>query len=100
MSLEWLADWSVFFVSASALGFWLANLRRGLRRISQGHPSSDARIVTLATLSVVALALAWSSLLYPDLIGVEASRWGIATARIALLIGGAIVWWMGRRETA
>lgn len=99
MTIEW-ADWVIPAVSFAALVFWTANLRGGLRRIRAGIPSPDLRIVTLATLSVVALALTWSSLLYPDLIGVEASRWGIATARIALLIGGVAVWWMARRETA
>lgn len=98
MTIEW-ADWAIPAVSFGALVFWTSNLRGGLRRIRGGIPASDLRIVTLATLAVVALCLTWSSLLYPELIGVEASRWGIATARVALLLGGATVWWLARKET-
>ena len=96
MSIDW-ADWIIPAVSLAALLFWASNLRSGLHRIRAGVAAPDLRIATLATLTVVALSLTWSSLLYADIIGVEASRWGIATARFALLFGGAAVWWMARR---
>lgn len=94
------ADWTIPAVSLAAAIVWARNLRTGLRRIRAGELSADKRIATLATLTVVSLALVWSSLLYPDLIGVEASRIGVATARVALLIGGVVVWWLSRKEEA
>ena len=91
------ADWAIPALSASAALVWARNMRTGLRHITTGTPSGDIRIATMATVTAVALALTWSSLLYPDLIGVEASRWGITAARISLLAGGLAVWWLSRR---
>ena len=94
------ADWAIPAISLAAAVVWASNLRRGLINIRRHELSADKRIATLATLTVVSLALVWSSLLYPDLIGVEASRLGVATARVALLIGGVVVWWLSRKEEA
>lgn len=97
MSIE-PADWVIPGITLAAASIWLVNLRAALPRITRRHPVPDVRIVTIATLAAVAVSLTWSSLLYPDIISVEASRWGITAARLSLLIGGIAVWVMSHRE--
>ena len=97
MSLPELLDWTWTAVMLVATGFWTAVLRRGLYAVAHENlPTDGARLLTLATITIVCVLLLVSSLLYADLIPVESSRFLINTARIALLVGGAAVWWTGR----
>ena len=94
-----LTDWSLPAISLAALVIWLVNLRFAIGRRALARSNPDLRIVSLATLVIVAAAQTWSSLLYAEVIGVEASRWGITIARLALLIGGAAFLWIARFRT-
>ena len=90
-------DWTWTAVMLVATGFWVAILRRGLRAISQDRlPTDGARLLTLATITLVCVLSLLSSLLYAEVVTVETSRFLISTSRVALLVGGAAVWWTGR----
>ena len=99
MSLH-LLDWTWTAVMLGATVFWTLVLRRCLRDHDGLHTESS-RIFTLATLTIVCALSLLSSLLYADLLAVEDSRFLISMSRVALLVGGAAVWWTGRpREDA
>jgi len=96
VSIDW-ADWIIPAVSGTAAVFWTLVLIRGLRGVMDHRPSNvNARIGTLAVLATVATSLTFSSLIYPDVIGAEGARTSVTLARVALLVGGIAVWWLGR----
>lgn len=92
-----LAGWVIPLVGLLGLLPWVLITIRGLRRINRGHHAPEgARVVTFATLSVVAACLTLSALLYVDLIPTGLSRLLVSSARVALAAGGWTVLWMGR----
>jgi uncharacterized membrane protein len=95
-----IADWLVPFIGFVAMCVWLVILSRELRHNPIGHAPTDVRILTLATLTVVAVAIAFSSLTFPSLIGPELSRGAVVLARVALVVGGGAVLWVGRSKEA
>jgi hypothetical protein len=95
-----IADWLVPAIGFVAMGIWLVILSRELRHNPIGHAPTDVRILTLATLTVVAVAIAFSSLTFPSLIGPDLSRGAVVLARVALVVGGGAVLWVGRSKEA
>jgi hypothetical protein len=98
VNIEW-SDWVVPAVSVLGIVIWVLNLRAALWRIAHGVPApAGSRIGTLATLTVVALALAGSALIYPGLIAADVSRLFVTTARVALVLGGVYVLWASHQS--
>lgn len=91
-----ISDWLVPFIGFVAMCVWLVILSRELRHNPIGHAPTDVRILTLATLSIVAVAIAFSSLTFPSVIGPDLSRGAVIFARVALIVGGLAVIWVGR----
>lgn len=90
-------DWVWAAVTLGAVVFWGIVLRRCLGG-HDGLHTEPSRILTIATITIVCVLSLILSLLYADIITVESSRWLINSSRIALLLGGFAVWWVGRRE--
>jgi hypothetical protein len=98
VNIDW-ADWVVPAVSVAGILVWVLNLRAALWRIAHGVPApAGSRIGTLATLTVVALALAGSALIYPGLVHGDTSRVFVTTARVALVLGGLYVLWASHQQ--
>lgn len=92
-----LSEWAVPAIGLAALVVWLVIIRRALRTITaHRNPPDAARLLTLATITVVALCVAVSALTYPSVIGPDLARAMVIIARIALLVGGVAVLWTGR----
>lgn len=89
-----IGDWIVPALGVSALAVWVVILRRALR---DAQPS-DFRVFAFATFTIVAAAIAFSSLTFPSLIGPDLSRGAVVFARATLLVGGLAVLRFSRRR--
>lgn len=88
-------------IALSAVGAvaWTLITVRSIRRIGRGVPVTDgARILTVATLAVVATCLTYSVMGRATIawVSVESARVAVDTARVVLALGGLLVLWAGR----
>ena len=81
-----MTEWATPALSVVGLVVTVAAARLILRT-----PQPMSRIIGLATLALVALCLAVSSLIYPSVISTEGARFSVSLARVAIVIGGVAV---------
>lgn len=86
-----LDAWAIPVLSGSSFIAWAWATRLSLRLIAaNAAPPATFRIIALAVLTLVSLALTISALIYPSLIDSTTSRFFVAMARVVLFVGGVL----------
>ena len=92
-------SWVPFLIGLTAVALWSVVIVRALRRIhDRVVPPYDARIVIVATLTIVAVCLSVSALSRTDSLSIAEGRVAADTARLALLIGAVLTLWTSRTK--